>query len=246
MRIVLVLIGMLLPVLAGAYIGELPTAPVPASVPTSGTAYLSVSQVPLSLGGFNADLATHGYTGFDDRPLAVGGGFTVSAQRLLLNVEGNWQPARHGSGTVDGQPVHTALRGLYGFGNVGAVVAQCSTCKVYPFIGVGVGRLQLSAHRDGPTDYGAVLDNPAQSAHLSRVMVLTQAGLGIDFLLPAAYTPHDASGIVVGVRAGYIYTPEALDRPWRLNGTTLTGGPDPTFDGAYLQVSLGVGWSHMP
>ncbi len=254
MRTLWLFAGLVLPAIVGltpawAQYRTLPTTPAMTSddMAMSGTGYVSLTRVPLRLNGFNADLASHDYTTFDDRPVAVGGGFNFTVQHLLLGVEGNWQLPRHGTAQVNGQSLHTSFSGAYGFGNIGAVLTQCNTCKIYPFVGVGAGALQLTTRQSAGGSFDDVLGTPLQASHLSRTMLLTQAGLGVDFMLPAIFTPSgDAAGIVVGVRAGYIYTPEPLTRRWRLDGSNLTGGPDPTFDGPYVQVTFGGGWSHVP
>jgi hypothetical protein len=75
---------------------------------------------------------------------------------------------------------------------------------------------------------------------LQSSQIVLDLGLGADYLLDFNGDPEHASGLVVGLKMGFVFVPSPPQ--WEAAGRAVAGGiPNLNSQGFYLNMSLGVG-----
>lgn len=207
------------------------------TVAPRGQGYAMVGGLGLDLGPINGALAAEGYGPLDDRMLAVGGGGHVTLGNWILGGEGFFLVPRSTERPTGSRSAR--LTGGGGLLNAGYTVVRAGRTAVYPMIGIGGGGIELALDGTPPASFGGVVADPAQDANVERYMLLLRPAVGIDHLVPLGELGGRTGGLLVGVRAGYLFTPAATD--WYSSDSTLTGGPDQRLDGWFIRVTIGGG-----
>jgi len=178
----------------------------------------------------------------NDNSIAVGGiGWGSVGPGILLGGEGAgfWQK-------TDGPTLKVRLGGAYGFFDVGYMVVRSKGLRLYPMVGIGGGGMSLKLTPAGvpsPT-FDEVIDNPGREAEMSVGGLAFNFALGLEYFFTRSYRARrQPRGLHVGIRAGYVLMPGKAD--WTLEELDVTGGPNVTLDGFYLQAVLG-GWGRRP
>lgn len=207
--------------------------------------------IHMSAGGFYGNLdkfdnrvADLGYAGLKDYAYELGMGTFKRRKRLVTGLELKgiaWRPA-------DGANASTELYSLSGIVNVGFnVLPRKAPMLLYPYVGVGSGRLLLRLRQETATFHDAVTQ-PLEEVTLTQRTVALQAGVGGDVLIPRR--AHPGKSRTIGFRLGYIFDPTPA-RKWYENDIRVTDGPSVAMTGFYGQVTFGKsrempvrGWWH--
>lgn len=188
----------------------------------------------------NDDLADRldgaGYGRLEADALGLGTARYQFRGRLVGGVEAHTT----GSETAEVGGVETRLSGRYALVNVGFDVLGSPTVKLYPLVGGGYGDLSLRLAPLGDAGFDAVLAAPDRGASLTKRGFLFNAGVGGDLVVPFRVDEDGASGLALGVRAGYLAALGGDD--WELFSTSAaTGAPDASLSGPYLRFLVGFG-----
>ena len=198
-----------------------------------GSGFFGIGVNGLNMGPLNTRLSEAGYPTFPSELLAVGGGgYGVVAGRIMLGGTGYGLVAP--SRGYQGREV--SVGGGYGLFTMGYRFAPADQLVVYPQVGVGGGGLSLDIGSTGANDFDDVLTQPNRAASLQKGSVLVSLGAGAEYRLG---TPEKPGGFQLGLRAGYILAPYSSG--WALGEDRLSGGPDATFSGPYVRLTIG-GW----
>lgn len=216
---------------------ETDDSPEDGGAPTQseGAGYFAIGTNVTELGPLNDRLSGAGYPTFSSEMLSIGGGgYGVSAGRLLLGGEG------YGLITSDAgyQGRTVSVGGGYGLFTLGYLFRPRHNLRVFPQVGIGGGGLVLEIGSAGADDFDDVLETPNRSATLEQGSVLVSLGAGLEYQFS---TPGDRGGIRVGLRAGYLLAPYTSD--WQIDDHSLSSGPDATLGGPFLRLTIGGGGS---
>jgi len=164
-----------------------------------------------------------------------GGGYGLIRGRILLGGEG-------GGFTRDvvSDTQKATLSGGYGFFNVGYVIFSTGNLKLFPLLGIGGGGFSLRiAERRKSLTFDQVLEEPGQETNMTTGGFLFSFALGADFLLALGEDEEGKGGLLLGIRAGYTFSPTKAD--WKMGDMDVLGGPDVRMTGPYVHLLLGGG-----
>jgi hypothetical protein len=188
----------------------------------------------MELEDLNEALTLNGYPEFDEVFLTLGGGGFAVRNRLVIGGEGH-ALIQSEETTTNGQ-FRTGVFGAFGMFNLGYQVVQSGGLSIYPLVGMGGGGVTLRIRQREVVSFDEVLEEPGRESQMSNGGLLVGGALGMDWFFGSG---AGRGGFVVGVRAGYNYSP--LQSDWHIGGNDVSGGPDTSLTGAFLRVSLGGG-----
>jgi hypothetical protein len=212
-----------------------------------GKGYFMLGWTGLELDDLNTALEAQGYPGFGKDFLTIGGGGHAMLGRLVLG--GHGHAFRGGDETVSlgGINYNTSLDGGAGFFDMGFIAYAHDGFTLTPMVGLGGGGYELEIlEREAPT-FNEVLQDPGRSSRMSNSAFLIDAGAQFDFIITGGHRRHGRGGILLGVRAGWVFAPWVGN--WSLESQEIAGGPDVGPTGPYVRFLIGGGgksdeWDH--
>lgn len=162
-----------------------------------------------------------------------GGGGHAVFQRWLVGGEGHGFFNQRVSSGQDSM----AIGGGYGLVHFGYMLAHTPSFQLYPMIGLGLGGMSIRSTRD----LSPILDMQQGSlplTHVNSLQWLLDLGVGSSIVIPLG--EKAISGILVGARAGYLFSPFG-GMSWSSNELPIQGGPSYSPGGFYFRLSLGLG-----
>ncbi|MEW6751528.1 MAG: hypothetical protein AB1505_11205 [Candidatus Latescibacterota bacterium] len=211
----------------------------------SGTGYLLFGAARLDVASLNAALERSAYqqvirsplNDMEDSAISFGLGSHGVVHGVVIGWELQWLSLRE---TTNPTGTHrAALRGGCGQLNVGFLTYSAEGLDIYPMLGIGASRLDLTITQRSALAFGQVLQDPDRAVHLRTGGFLLSPSLGADYLLPLARSSERLSGVVVGLRLGYGLAP--MQGGWELDGSDVVGGPQASLSGPYVRLLAGVG-----
>jgi hypothetical protein len=200
-------------------------------------AYFMFGGSKIDLKTLNARLESKGYPTFSDNFFSLGGGGYKIINWVVIGGEGHGFLGRETLTTTGNYKV--SLSGGYGFLNVGYLVYSLENLNVYPLLGFGKGKMRLKFVERGVPSFNEVLEDPRRSTEFSTGGFLVNAALGADGLLKLRENEKGKGGFVIGLCAGYTFTPVKGD--WVVEGMDISDGPLIGITGPYVRVMLGGG-----
>lgn len=188
------------------------------------------------LEGLNDLLESRGIPAFQEDFVTLGFGFNVWLGRWLVGAEGHWLLERKRS-TVD---FERKLAGNFGFLDAGYAL-QIGKLQIYPIVGIGGGSMKLETVERATPSFSEVIDEPRRSSELSQLYLLGQGALRADYPIQLSQRDATASGISVGIQAGYNVAFGHWD--WELGGEETSGGPAIGVEGGYIRLAVGF-WTN--
>ena len=203
-----------------------------------GAAFISAGVARVSTGELDDRLAASGYPTFGQSARSVGiGGYRVVAGHVMLGAEFN--------GLIMDEKPHlgreVGVGGGHGTLGIGYMKELSPKVRIYPRLGLGAGGLAMWFETADTLTFDEVLANPTPVAvrerNLSRDGAVFDVGAGLEFLPRGS-----GSGVLIGLRLGYLFTSFGSDSDWQLFEGTATGGPSASIAGPYLRVVIGGAW----
>jgi len=195
--------------------------------------------------GINGYVRQGGYYTVSNDAISYGGGVRGNWGRLILGGEFAYADYGEEGNPDNGRTI--ALKSRYYLAQAGYSWYAGRHLNVYPMLGVGVGSMILTlSDRNGggappagrdPT-FDEVVLHPNYSSDLIANYLLFEPAIGADWLVLRSVA--DRFGVSVGARLGKRIAPNRAT--WKLEGTKVVGGPDAGPDGAFLRLSIGIGW----
>jgi hypothetical protein len=189
-------------------------------------------------------------TGFDaisNDGYSIGIGGYTPAGRVLLGGEWHYSDIGEESSTF-GET--NRLETNYAMATVGFAVWTGWRWTLYPFLGVGAGRVTLTLRdrfgvplaplTQDPSFDEIILSNAPESK-INGSYLMLQPGLGFDYL--ALRDDKNHVGLVLGLRFSTAITPNRTT--WTYQGRSVYGAPDVAPAGAMLRLVFGVGGFRM-
>lgn len=190
--------------------------------------------VPPQRTGFDA-ISGDGYS------IGVGGYTPVG--RILLG--GEFQYSDLGEESSPAAKTNR-LETTYGMATVGYAAWTGWRFTLYPYLGLGAGRVTLTLRtRNTVTPPGLPADptfdeivlGGADESRVTGTYVMVQPGIGFDYLALRSDQQH--VGLVLGIRFSSAITPNRTS--WSYAGRSVFGAPDVAPKGAMLRVVFGIG-----
>ena len=160
----------------------------------------------------------------------------------------NLKRIREGRASQEGWAVsRSTRRSTAAIFDLGYLAFAQDGLHVYPLIGVGGGGGRLTFDNTADRSFDDLAANPRVGATALTGGFLMQVALGVDKLFVLGTRDEGGrrreGGVVVGVRAGYVFGPGQSN--WGIGGTDVTGGPDLELTGPYVRVVIGGGGRDM-
>jgi len=149
-----------------------------------GFGFGSIRAEKLNLSTLNQELTSKGYQGLSEDFFGFGGGGYGKIGRILLGGEG------YGSQNSASYSGSDYIQGNFGYGffNVGLVIVETKKIIIYPVAGFGGYGFTINIKENGV------------KKEYSGSGTLLNGGIGLDY-------KEKKSGVMVGLKAGYITTP---------------------------------------
>jgi hypothetical protein len=205
-----------------------------------GMLAVSTGMSMMSVDALNARLVPTQFASLSNDAVSYGASGYFSYGRALLGAELH-RSAYGEEGLNNGRT--DDLSSIQGALNVGYAIVSTKSLSVFPQLGVGLGRVNVTLRERNGTPYGAAIESfdeiaqkPGTESVLSAKALLYSVGAGADYLV----TPRGASmGVVLGVRAGMQTSPNRAI--WTRGGQSVDAGPDVGPGGRFVRVMVGLG-----
>jgi hypothetical protein len=202
-----------------------------------GMGYSMFGRGTIDLSDLNSKLESKGYSAMSDKFFSAGGGgHRIFASGLIIGGEGH---AVLGDEATSGNNKHSVNIG-YGFFNLGYIVYSVQELRFYPLLGLGFGGMTFTIKEDvASLSLDDVLDNPGRKAEISTGGFLLNLAVGMDYLLKFGEDEKGKAGMVLGLRAGYTFSPFKGD--WTMDELKISGAPKLGITGPYIRLMIGGG-----
>lgn len=205
----------------------------------SGRGYLMAGAQGMDIGELNDRLDANGYGTFTETFGMFGGGGYALIGRFIIGGEGAGIFGGSESATLGTDFFKSTLNGGYGLFRLGYVTARRGGFLFYPTLGIGGGGLSLEISQEATLPFDQYLQNPRRRTRLSNGFLLLDIGLAADHLMILERKDAEEGGIMIGARAGYLFS------PWRSDWGDALDGPDSGIEGLYFRVVFGGGGSRV-
>ena len=201
---------------------------------------LSTGMSTMSVDALNERLTPSQFAPLSNDAVSYGASGYLASGRALVGVE----VARSAFGEEGLDNGRTdELSSAHALATVAYAIVATERLTVFPQIGVGVGRLDVTLRdRSGaatsasqPT-FDEVAQAPGQESRMSGRHLVHAVGGGVDYLVSRA---GSSKGVVLGIRAGVLESPNRTT--WTRAGQRIVAGPDAATGGPYLRVAVGLG-----
>ena len=195
------------------------------------TGYVSLGINRIETGSLNNDLEKNGYPSFSDLFGAWGGGMhAVIRNRLVIGMSYHRQMKKEKSNSGYKTSFTGSSRSL----DIGCIVYSKRSLQVFPFVGVGIQTVNLSILKTGGDTFENILADPGRGVSIRRRGLMVDVGLQMNILNVAEGRKH----YTLGMRAGYRFVPG--DDVWKIDNSTISGGPESSITGPYINVNIGI------
>lgn len=204
-------------------------------IEAKNTIYASFGNSIINIKNLNSRLENLGYSKMPDNFISIGGGSHAISDGLVIGGEGY----RIDGKKIKSKDYETSISIFYGFFYLGNSLYSTENLVLYPSIGIGAGRFSLKILEKGSLSFDEVLKGPRRSTRLSAGGLLINPSLELDYFLSLRKTEKSRLGIMIGVRAGYIFAP--VKGNWSMESMEILEGPKTGISGPYIRFIIGSG-----
>jgi len=167
--------------------------------------------------------------------ITAGAGYGIFSN-IVIGGEGGTMHA--GSFAKDNWQVD--LTGDFGFFSLGYVVFLSKGLLMYPLVSIGSNDLKMYIHqKDQTASFGSITSEPFQASTLhykSKMLKFSVAGL---YTVQGSKSEKGSAGLMIGLEAGYQIAYKA--GVWTYDNGDVSGGPDFSNNGFFIQLMIGGG-----
>lgn len=173
--------------------------------------------------------------------ISQGGGGFIQLDQLLL---GATAASLSGFRTANASGETLQIQGGYGLFQIGYRIFAENGFSLYPVIGFGSGNMQISSTTPLNQAFGLKISEDVRSMQTSQWLL--DLGLGADYLVNFQAQPGLETGLLIGLRTGYLLVPSPPQ--WQTNSGIIGGNQVPAMNsqGPYFRVRLGFGTQRTP
>lgn len=198
--------------------------------------FASFGITTVNTGSLNPVLTTAGYAPFANSSMTWGTGSRNINGKIMMGSEANvtFENKAISSNNFNGF-LNSSFNIIL---NVGYVVFSTDNFVVYPYVGAGIGRVNMDIIKNEKTPtFNELLARPERGVPVSNTSAVVHLGVGTDYLIKIGKSQPQKGGIVIGLKAGYVFS--VYSTGFQLAGNPLTGAPDINNNGAYAKIYLG-------
>lgn len=189
----------------------------------------------LDTNALNQAIAPASYSNYSGTFLSQGGGIQVILDRIIIGGAGY---SLNGFRTSSSQGQTLGVTSGFGVFNLGYVLWRDQNFSLYPILGVGSGSTRLTSSEALNKLFS--FNSSTDVFDMQSSQIILDLGLGADYLLDFNGDPQHASGLLVGLKLGYIFVPSPPQ--WEAGGKPVGGSiPNLNSQGPYVSISLGIG-----
>lgn len=123
-------------------------------------------------------------------------------------------------------------------GDIGYLIYSNNNFRLYPMVGVGIGRSFVDIFKDEKTpEYNDLVKDPDKGVALASTNIVGDLALGGDYVIGIGKSNPKKGGIVLGFRAGYLFTMYSTGLQFK--GETVKNAPDINNNGFYIRCNVG-------
>lgn len=164
-----------------------------------------------------------------------GGGFLLLDQILIGGTAAGltgFRTATSGGDTVQ-------IQGGLGLFQLGYRLYSEAGFSLYPVIGFGSGNMSVSSSTPLNQAFGLQVNDDVYRMQTSQWLL--DLGLGADYLVDFQAAPEQESGLLIGLKLGYLLVPSPPQ--WQTNSGIIGGEQVPAMNaqGPYIRLRLGLG-----
>lgn len=178
----------------------------------------------------------NGFSGYSSTFISHGGGAHIILSKIILGGSGY---GLTGFRTASDNGSTLSVGGGYGLLNVGYQLFTSNGFSLYPMLGIGGGGMSINSSIPLNKLFGLRTSGDIYTMETSQVVL--DLGLAADYLIDFNGDPDEDSGVLVGVKLGFIFVPSPAQ--WQSNRQILGGSllPAISAQGPYFSLSLGGG-----
>jgi hypothetical protein len=177
-----------------------------------------------------------GYPTITNQPFVGSGAGYGLFNNFVIGGEGGNIHA--GTFTLGNQKVE--LSGDYGLFSLGYVVVNKKGLLIFPLLGIGSNTLNVFIHqKDETATFQAITGEPFQSATLHHKTSLVKLSVSGIYNVMGNKSDKGSGGMFIGLEAGYQVAYKSGD--WNYENGAITGGPDFSTNGFFIQLMIGGG-----
>jgi len=200
-----------------------------------GMGYFMIGWQGVNLDGFNDHLVNNGYPELNNNMITIGGGGHSIIGRFIIGGEG------HGifSSEASNKDYKSSLGGGYGWVNLGYVAYAKSGFILYPILGVGGGGMTYNlSEQQKSLSFQDIMDDPNLGTELSTGGFILNFSAGIDYVFNMDEGENNYGGLMLGLRAGYLY---CTSSQWQYRDQNIVDPPEQPLRGFYVKLLIGGG-----
>lgn len=202
---------------------------------SGGVGYFMPGVSFLNINKLNTTLQNKGYPKFPSSFSSFGGAGQAYISNFIIGGEGHGLIGKEQTN----DKITMNLSAGYGLFNVGYVLYSTGGLLIYPLFGLGGSGLSLSLTDRYIPKFDDVLDSLKGHVELSTGSFILHFAIGTEYLITFDKGEKSRGGIVIGVRAGILFTPVAGD--WKMDDYKVIGGPETGVTGFYIRLLIGGG-----
>ena len=138
---------------------------------------------------------------------------------------------------INSDSINISLNGGVGTFDFGYLILDRKKINIYPMIGIGGSGYGLHVVKNKDVSVSHISKNPDQEINISKGGFVADLSLNINIIPPYNEKNNSNSGIMTGVKLGYIYSLPSTD--WRFSGADIIGGPSFGLSMVYIKIILG-------
>ena len=177
----------------------------------------------------NTMLENTGYKGFSGTSVALGANLNFIYKKLIMVSVIRKFPLEN----INTAGYRNKLNITYGLFDLGYIVYQYKNLTMYPMIGIGDGKINLSIYKKEPdsiSTFSGVFNGTKKGMTVSNFnSILLDFAAGMNYRF--------GTGFNVGVQAGYLFSPFKAD--WFIDNTIFSDGPKTALSGPYINLLIG-------
>jgi len=178
----------------------------------------------------NARLQSFNYSAFEKQLISYGFGFySTVGGKFLMGFE--WSCAKSKEITSKDGSVKEKLENSAWFINIGGMAINTGVLRIFPYLGLGQGKLVLTLKEVSLPSFDDIISGPAGVTKLETGGFLLNPALGVEFKIGGRY--------ILGIHGGFVFDPSTGD--WKVEGSAISGGPDDGLTGPWANLVFGLG-----
>ncbi len=199
--------------------------------------YVGIGGISIDTSAVNKSLSGLGYPAFPSNFTTFGTGNRTISGKIVTSGEGFFTIENK---VLNLQNNHKAFNSssFSLVADLGYVVFESHNLRIYPMVGVGIGRVFVDIFKDKKnTSYSQLIKDPDKGIALSSTNILADLAIGSDYTIGIGKSNPKKGGINIGLKVGYLLN--LYSTGLQLKGESILDAPAINNSGFYARLNLG-------